>query len=79
MEGNTTRTLECFHEKDLLQNPQQIQTLQTALQDMQASTQQNLEILREDMEKQLGEQRHSKQAFISLKAKAGLQTNDTAS
>ncbi|GAB0202197.1 butyrophilin subfamily 2 member A2-like [Grus japonensis] len=54
VEANTTRALASMREKDLQQISQQIQTLQTALQNMQLNTHHDLEILRADLENQLG-------------------------
>ncbi|XP_014815953.1 PREDICTED: uncharacterized protein LOC106898887 [Calidris pugnax] len=54
VEANITRALESFREKYLQQISQQVQALQTDLQNMQGSTEQHLEILRTDMENQLG-------------------------
>ncbi|XP_014815954.1 PREDICTED: zinc finger protein RFP-like [Calidris pugnax] len=52
-EASTARAPDSFREKDLQQISQQIQTQETAVQNMQGSTEEHLDILRADMERQL--------------------------
>nr|XP_041575772.1 E3 ubiquitin-protein ligase TRIM21 isoform X2 [Taeniopygia guttata] len=49
-----TRTMESMWKKDLLQLSQQMQTLQEAFQNMEVSTQRDLETVRADMKNELG-------------------------
>ncbi|XP_014817524.1 PREDICTED: pericentrin-like, partial [Calidris pugnax] len=52
-EASTARAPDSFQEKDLQQISQQMQTQETAVQNMQGSTEEHLDILRADMERQL--------------------------
>uniref|UniRef100_A0A8U7PA22 Uncharacterized protein n=1 Tax=Corvus moneduloides TaxID=1196302 RepID=A0A8U7PA22_CORMO len=53
VEANT-RTMESMWQKDLLQLSQQMQTLQEAIQNMEVSTQRDLQMIRADLENELG-------------------------
>lgn len=53
VEANT-RTMESMWKKDLLQLSQQIQTLQEAFQNIEGSTQRDLQMIRADVENELG-------------------------
>ena len=57
-------------QKDLLQLSQQMQTLQEAIQNMEVSTQRDLQMIRADLENELGKLGHSPAGLHLSKGKS---------